>query len=69
MPIIQQKRKEYLKLFPKGKESIELTATGYEWICPSCNRSHNISKVTKKVGCIYCEGVFKVSVALHTFSY
>ena len=49
-------------------DSVDLIATGYEWICPTCNALNKVTEITRF---LYCESCFveyevgNIEIAFH----
>jgi hypothetical protein len=46
-------------------ESVDIIASGYEWICPFCETHNEEIEVKEKVKCIKCKKVFETNPAEH----
>ena len=49
----------------KPMESVELIASGYEWICPNCDCNNHEIGVEEMVVCKDCEEQFEVKEYYH----
>jgi hypothetical protein len=49
------------------ENSVELIASGYEWICPDCNQFNKEIEVLSHVTCSECRKGFYVSDYLHAY--
>jgi len=47
---------------------IDLIASGYEWICPSCEDLNKEIAITEKVTCRGCEKTFEVNFWDHVIA-
>ncbi len=47
-------------------ETVELIASGYEWVCPDCKRLNNELAVTEYVNCAKCNAKFEVTDHCHS---
>ncbi len=48
-------------------ETVDLIASGYEWICPKCEHFNTEIEITTQVKCNQCERVFLTNPAEHCF--
>ena len=46
-------------------ESVQLIASGYEWICPDCNSFNKEIEVTERVKCHSCKKTYAVDDYYH----
>lgn len=46
-------------------KSVELKASGYEWICPTCHEINREIEITEQVTCSHCTVVCKVEDYSH----
>ena len=49
-------------------ESVELIASGYEWVCPECDTLNKEIEVTKTVKCKKCHTTFEVQDYAHAIA-
>ena len=42
-------------------KNVELIASGYEWMCPNCEKLNKEIETKTKVTCIECKKIFKVN--------
>ena len=48
------------------KNTIQLIASGYEWICPECEHLNHEIEIVEVVKCQNCGEKYLVDEALHT---
>ena len=48
-------------------ETVDVIASGYEWICPVCDYFNNEIEITGKVKCRGCKQTFKTNPAEHAY--
>lgn len=49
-------------------ETVELIASGYEWMCPACDRYNREVEVTETVECHGCYEKFEVTDYHHAIA-
>lgn len=49
-------------------ESVDLIASGYEWICPNCNHLNHEIEVTDVVKCGECGNCYATDAPEHAYS-
>jgi len=42
-----------------GKKSVDMIASGYEWICPVCDYKNKEIEIEIAVTCFHCHGSFE----------
>ena len=47
------------------EETVDLIASGYDWICPHCNHLNKEFEAGKHVACYDCGWIFKVGGVNH----
>lgn len=45
--------------------TVDLIASGYEWICPNCDAFHHLIEATDKVTCDSCHKTYEVDEVYH----
>jgi len=50
---------------PFEAESVDLIASGYEWICPNCDYPNHEIEITESVDCKDCGNWYKTNPAEH----
>nr|MBI3613944.1 hypothetical protein [Nitrospirota bacterium] len=50
---------------PDELESVEIIASGYEWICPSCEQFHQTMETAEEVQCQRCHRRYTVTDIHH----
>ncbi len=58
---------EQLKELIEEDESVDLIASGYEWICPKCDRFNRVIEHTEKVTCQGCLRTFDTNPPEHAY--
>jgi len=48
-------------------DSVDIIASGYEWICPECERYNTEIEITEIVTCSGCSEKFETDPAEHAF--
>ena len=48
-------------------ESVDIIASGYEWICPGCETFNKEIEITETVQCKGCGAVFETNPPEHAF--
>ena len=48
-------------------ETVDIIASGYEWICPKCGWFNREIEITETVECADCERVFETNPAEHAY--
>lgn len=51
--------------FDMGMKTVELIASGYEWMCPECKKMYKEIEVPEFVECKKCGKLFKVEDYYH----
>lgn len=51
------------------KQTVEIIASGYEWICPKCDSLNKDIEVKESVKCEYCHKEFKTGYPRHAFEF
>lgn len=49
-------------------KTVDIIASGYEWICPDCEILNTEIEITEKVKCICCDAEFEVNPPEHAYS-
>lgn len=49
------------------KKSVDIIASGYEWICPDCNNLNYEIEVIEKVTCAGCGHIFETNPPEHAY--
>ena len=47
--------------------TVELIASGYEWVCPHCGHLNYEIEIIERVQCKKCEARFNTNPAEHTY--
>jgi len=50
---------------PEELDSVELIASGYEWVCPRCDQFHRIMETVEEVECQRCHWRYEVGDIHH----
>lgn len=48
-----------------NKPTVDLVASGYEWVCPNCRRCNREIEISEEVTCQHCEHTFEVGDVHH----
>lgn len=48
-------------------ETVDIIASGYEWICPKCEKFNTEIEITEQVKCSDCGRVFETNPAEHAY--
>lgn len=46
-------------------ETVDIIASGYEWVCPKCEHFNMEIEYTEQVRCFLCERVFETNLPFH----
>lgn len=49
-------------------ESVDIIASGYEWVCPICEHYNEEIEITEKVTCVGCNEIFETNPPEHAYS-
>lgn len=49
-------------------ETVDIIASGYEWVCPKCEHFNREIEHTEQVQCEMCERVFETNPPDHAYS-
>ena len=49
------------------KQVVDLIASGYEWVCPMCDKFNREIEITEKVSCVNCGDTFTVGDFEHAY--
>lgn len=48
-------------------ETVDIIASGYEWICPECEEFNTEIEITEEVQCQECLEIFETKPAEHAY--
>lgn len=48
--------------------SVELIASGYDWVCPNCDEFNHEIEVTEQVTCKHCQHIYTVAEYYHAYN-
>ena len=48
-------------------KTVDIIASGYEWICPKCSEYNKETGITEVVTCAYCGTEFETNPAEHAY--
>ena len=54
-----------IHLDEKDAEPVDIIASGYEWVCPDCDKLNKEIEVTEKVACVICGITYKTNSPEH----
>jgi len=48
-------------------KTVNIIASGYEWICPQCETLNREIEIKKNVKCVCCDAEYETNPAEHAF--